>query len=95
MIKKETCITKTHKSATDLILTNKPLSFKSSSVIEFGLTLSCGANQWTGFYMITASVMKGLSDHQKLITTFVKHFTRLNQSLFTTETLRTLMEIPS
>ena len=21
----------------------------------------CGANQWTGFYMITASVMKGLS----------------------------------
>ena len=22
--------------------------------------LICGANQWTGFYMITASVMKGL-----------------------------------
>ena len=23
-------------------------------------SLICGANQWTGFYMITASVMKGL-----------------------------------
>ena len=23
-------------------------------------SLVCGANQWTGFYMITASVMKGL-----------------------------------
>ena len=23
--------------------------------------LICGANQWTGFYMILASVMKGLS----------------------------------
>ena len=23
--------------------------------------LICGANQWTGFYMITVSVMKGLS----------------------------------
>ena len=22
--------------------------------------LGCGANQWTGFYMITASIMKGL-----------------------------------
>ena len=34
LIKKETCITKTHKSTTDLILTNKLLSFQGSSVIE-------------------------------------------------------------
>ena len=37
-ITKEICITKTHISTTDLILTNKPLSFQSSSVIETGLT---------------------------------------------------------
>ena len=56
LLKKETCITKTHKSTIDLILTNKPLSFQSISVIE-----------------------NGLSDHHKLIATFVKsHFTRLN-----------------
>ena len=56
LIKKETCITKTHKSFIDLILTNKPLSFQSSTVIE-----------------------TGLSDHHKLIATFVKsHFTRLS-----------------
>ena len=24
--------------------------------------LICSANQWTGFYMITASVMKGLNE---------------------------------
>ena len=27
--------------------------------------LICGANQWTGFYMITAPVMKGLSNQQQ------------------------------
>ena len=27
---------------------------------KFNSTLSCRANQWTGFYMITGSVMKGL-----------------------------------
>ena len=27
------------------------------------VAIICSANQWTGFYMITASVMKGLSDH--------------------------------
>ena len=27
--------------------------------------LICGANQWTGFYMITASVMKGLNKIQQ------------------------------
>ena len=32
LIKKETCITKSHKSTFDLILTNKPLSFQSSSI---------------------------------------------------------------
>ena len=25
-------------------------------------TPNCGANQWTGFYMITASVLKGLKN---------------------------------
>ena len=56
LIKKDTCIIKVHKSTIALILTNKPLSFQSSSVIE-----------------------TGLSDHHKLIATFVKsHFTRLN-----------------
>ena len=29
--------------------------------------LICGANQWTGFYMITASVLKGLNKHRLLI----------------------------
>ena len=38
LIKKETCITKTHPSTIDLILTNKPLSFQSSNVIEIGLS---------------------------------------------------------
>ena len=48
-------------------------SLKTSENLWYnGLTLSgrrplsyrnhCGANQWTGFYMITASVMKGLMD---------------------------------
>ena len=32
----------------------RPLSYRNQSII-------CGANQWTGFYMITASVMKGLN----------------------------------
>ena len=30
--------------------------------------LICGANQWTGFYIITASVMKELSVEQHLAT---------------------------
>ena len=34
----------------------------------------CGANQWTGFYMITASVMKRLSKSLDLFTT---RYTRL------------------
>ena len=38
LIKKETYITKTHKSTIDLILTNKPFSFQISSVIETGLS---------------------------------------------------------
>ena len=38
LIKKSTWITKTHKSSTGLVLTNKPLSFESSSVIETGLS---------------------------------------------------------
>ena len=25
----------------------------------------CGANQWTGFYMITASLMKGINKKQR------------------------------
>ena len=36
----------------------------------------CGANQWTGFYMITASVMKGLS-----LSTSNKNFEITNYSL--------------
>ena len=28
--------------------------------------LICSPNQWTGFYMITASVMKGLSEFVRL-----------------------------
>ena len=31
----------------------RPLSYRNQSIV-------CSANQWTGFYMITASVMKGL-----------------------------------
>ena len=38
LIKKETCIKKSHKSTIDLILASKPLSFQSSSVIEIGLS---------------------------------------------------------
>ena len=38
LIKKETCITKANKSTIDLILTNKPLSFQSSSAIVTGLS---------------------------------------------------------
>ena len=30
----------------------------------------CKANQWTGFYMITASVMKGLSDFDYILHKF-------------------------
>ena len=33
---------------------------EQSMKLGFILTLICSANQWTGFYMITASVMKGL-----------------------------------
>ena len=33
------------------------------------LTLSRGASQWTGFYMITASVLKGLNMHDLLLYT--------------------------
>ena len=33
---------------------------------QLSLTLSCGANQWIGFYMIMASVMKGLNRLKKL-----------------------------
>ena len=66
LIKKGTCIIKTHKSTIHLILTNKPLSFQSSSVIE-----------------------TDLSDHYKLIATFVKsHLLDLTQKLFATETLK-------
>ena len=35
------------------------LALSSFSMNQF-LKHLCGANQWTGFYMITASVMKGL-----------------------------------
>ena len=33
--------------------------------------LICSANQWTGFYMITASVLKGLISSLIVIITFV------------------------
>ena len=36
LIKKETSITKMHKSTIDLILTNKALSFQSTNVTETG-----------------------------------------------------------
>ena len=32
----------------------------------------CGANQWTGFYMITASVMKGLTDELSLLDLMIR-----------------------
>ena len=38
LIKKEACITKALKSTIDLILTNNPFSFQSSSVIETGIS---------------------------------------------------------
>ena len=37
----------------------RPLSYRNQSI-----DLICLANQWTGFYTITASVMKGLTDTQ-------------------------------
>ena len=49
LIKSYTCITKNHQSTIDLLLTNKPRSFKYSTTTE-----------------------TGLSDHHKLITTFLK-----------------------
>ena len=33
---------------------------------------SCSANQWTGFYMITASVMKGLTDELSLLDLMIR-----------------------
>ena len=36
--KSETCYTKNYKSLTDLLLTNKPLSFKKTHVTETGLS---------------------------------------------------------
>ena len=39
--------------------------------------LTCGANQWTGFYMITASVMKELNGSEH-----VKRFSKLHQCTF-------------
>ena len=38
----------------------RPLSYRNQS-IDLRSPLICGANQWTGFYMITASVLKGLT----------------------------------
>ena len=38
LIKSETCFTKNHKSLIDSILTNKPLSFQKTHVIETGLS---------------------------------------------------------
>ena len=38
LIRESTCITKTHKSTIDLILTNKPLSFHLSSTCETGIS---------------------------------------------------------
>ena len=38
LVKSETCFTKDHKSPTDLIVTNKPLSFQRTQVSETGLS---------------------------------------------------------
>ena len=35
-------------------------------IVYFNNFLFCGANQWTGFYMTSASVMKWLSNPKKL-----------------------------
>ena len=35
--------------------------------------LRCGANHWTGFYMVTASVMKELNMSKSLFVVTLKH----------------------
>ena len=50
----------------------------------YSLTLSwCGGNQWTGFYMITASVMKGLSNYadDNTLFTFRDNLGKIKDSL--------------
>ena len=54
LIKSNICFTKTHSSKIDLTLSWRGLLYIETS------PLICRANQWTGFYMITASVMKEL-----------------------------------
>ena len=45
--------------------------------------LICGANQWTGFYMITASVMKGLKAiNSRPIIEIIKVFYHLKGIIF-------------
>ena len=39
-------------------------------------SLICSANQWTGFYIITASVMKELNQNSILASLFLSHFSR-------------------
>ena len=43
----------------------RPLSYRHQSIDIETSPLICGANQWTGFYMITASVMKRLNSFRK------------------------------
>ena len=46
------------------MITNSQLFSVLSRFIS-SMSWFCGANQWTGFYMITASGMKELNDNQR------------------------------
>ena len=86
LIKKETCIKKSHKSTIDLILASKPLSFQSSSVIEIGLS---------DYHKLIPTFVKSHFTRLSPKAVYYRNFKNFDENSFLNDLKETSFELPT
>ena len=76
LIKTETSCTKNHKSATDLFLTNRPLSFQKTRTTETGISV---------YYKLISTFFKSHYTRLKLRIIYYRNYKNFNEELFLKE----------
>ena len=76
LIKTETSCTKNHKSATDLFLTNRPLSFQKTRTTETGISV---------YYKLISTFFKSHYTRLKPRIIYYRNYKNFNEELFLKE----------
>ena len=73
LVDTETCVTNSHKSTVDLILTNKPSSFQKTMATETGLS---------DFHKLVSTFFKSRCSWLKSKTVYCRNYENFNNSNF-------------